>query len=276
MNTIQEFNINKKKVLKIFIITMICFCLLPLIINSAALSPLKEVLSYDVVYSDSVFIYVIDYLMALFEIIAFAVTFSIIIFSVFLGSKKITSVTVILFVASLLLQIPVTILMNIPIYNTIGTIKSVLLSCIPMLAYVIFCVLHLIAIYVISLKQRRNYLLPQKRSKKNRGSDLSRAPLLPITRLYNKENPFQVCALAMGIVISAPKLILHIIGHISVGFPDGIAGIIDYVISYFSDIAYGVVAYVIALLIFSLAYDKAKESKTDETTVPSEECDVLN
>lgn len=276
MNRIEEFTMDKKKAFKRFTIYMIAFCLIPLAINSAALSPFRDALSSDVLYSDSVILSVTDYLMSFLEIIAFAVTFSVIIASVFLGSKKITGMAVIIFVLSLLVQIPLSIFMKAPIYGTIGTAKEVALSLIPSLAYVLFCVLHIVFVYFAARFQKRSFLIPPRRLRKAGGKIAYDPQLLPFKKIYSKTNALQRSALFMSIIIVIPKIILHVLGHLMIGFPEGAEGIISFVLSYFTDVAYGFVAYIIALLILSSCYDKLRSKKTDEAVAPSEENSLLD
>jgi hypothetical protein len=221
-------------------------------------------------------LYVIDYLMALFEIVALAASFSIIIISVFLGSKKITAITALIFIASFILQIPVSILMNVPLYGTVGTLKDVVLSCIPMLTYVLFCSLHLLIVYFIALSLRRKYMMPASLRRRTGAREGYDPELLPLKSIYSKQNPLQVSALYACVLIVALKLIMHIAGDIYYGFPEEIGGIIAFAVSYIVDLAYGFVAYVIVLLIFSLTSDKLVIKNTDGAISPSDEGNLLD
>ena len=276
MNKPEQININKKKASKLSLTLMISLCLIPLAINSAVLAPLLETLGSDILYADSILISTIDYLMSFIEVIAFAVTFAIVIFSAFFGSKKITSTAIIIFVLSLFLQIPISILMNVPLYGTVGTLKSVLFSLIPKLAYLLFCVLHVVLVYVFAARERRNFFYPARALRKMGMKKKDYASPLPIKGFYNKTNPIQRAALAMGFIIVIPKLILHVLGHITIGFPDGLGGVISYVLSYFTDVVYGFIAYIIALVLFSFFYDRLREKETDEAAAPSETKDLLD
>jgi hypothetical protein len=276
MKKTEKTTIDKKRATGLFTLVMLCLCFLPLMINSAALDPYATVLSSNVVSADSMLLYVIDYLMALFEIVALAASFSIIIISVFLGSKKITAITALIFIASFILQIPVSILMNVPLYGTVGTLKDVVLSCIPMLTYVLFCSLHLLIVYFIALSLRRKYMMPASLRRRTGAREGYDPELLPLKSIYSKQNPLQVSALYACVLIVALKLIMHIAGDIYYGFPEEIGGIIAFAVSYIVDLAYGFVAYVIVLLIFSLTSDKLVIKNTDGAISPSDEGNLLD
>ena len=276
MNKLEEYSINKSKAARLFTLLMLCLCLLPLTVNCAALTPLRTVLSANVLYADSIIMEVLDYLMALLEIVAFAVTFSIVIFSIFLGSARITANAVIIFAVSLLLHLPISILMNIPIYGTVGTVDEIIASCFSKLAYVLFCLIHLLIVYFVATYMRNRFLIPTRRRKKLGMKDVSDVQLLPVKQIYDSKNPLQAAAVSMCIVVVALKLLLHLVGDIYMGFPSELGGIISLTVSYLVDVAYGFVAYIIALLIFSLAYDKTAQKNSDEAAAPSDESELLN
>ncbi len=276
MNKFEKTEINKKKASRLFTVLMLCFCFLPLMINCVALKPLLVSISSDILYENSILLYVIDYLMAFFEILALAVPFTIVIFSAFLGSRKITFATVIIFVISLLLQIPMSALMNIPLYGTIGSFKYIVFTSIPILTSILLCITSLIVLYLIVASKRKKFFTPVRSLRKMNIKNTYDPQLLPVKNIYSRSNPLQISALAMSIIIVAPKLILHLTDNIIYGFSSELGGIIGLIISYLTDIAYGFLAYIISMLIFSFAHDKLVVKNTDEADTPSEKSDLLD
>ncbi len=88
----------------------------------------------------------------------------------------------------------------------------------------------------------------------------SLSDLYPFKRIYSPKNPVQCCALIIGIIRSAAKVISRIIYDIDYGAPEDFGEVITMAIYYCSDILIGVIFYATAILILGKWFRKVSES----------------
>lgn len=273
MNQFTEYPIKKGKAPKLFLIIMLCFCFVPVILNCVLISPLYMKLNADVLFSDSAIIHILDYSMDFLDIVAFSVSYALIIFSVLLLSKKTARFIVLLYTLAFALQIPLKIIMNIPLNGSLGSVEEIIIDIIYLSVYFILFMLQLLAVYLFAATDTNKYLGYMEFTKKKAGKKNAPAPedhsVLPFKRFFHKINPLQRSALKMSLLIFFIRLMSRVINDISYGAPQSIGEVLIMAVYYLTDALYGIVAYVVALIVFSLVYEKLAHKKTDEAEAPS-------
>ncbi len=296
MNELLAHPINKDRSKKIFKISMLLFCLLPVVINCVALVPLYVSMSANALYSSSALTVIIKYVQDFFDLCAFSVSYALIIFSVLLISKKQARTIVLIYTCVFLLKIPLTLAMNVFLYGTLGSATDIALDVTYMLVYFALAMIQLFIVYWFATTDTNKYLKSiafikeknEKNAKRRKGSqkkdvdkdEIKLPTVLPLTKFISWYNPLQRSAIKMGIFIAAIKIFSRLLNDITFGAPQSFGEVMIMVVYYLSDLLYGVIAYIISLLVFTAIYDKLKKKdryirqigekrKTDEEDTPS-------
>ena len=275
MNQFTEYPLKKEKAPKLFLIIMLCFCFLPVILNCVLISPLYMKLNADVLFSDSAIIHILDYSMDLLDIVAFSVSYALIIFSVLLLSKKTARLIVLLYTLAFALQIPIKIFMNIPLNGSLGSAEEIIIDIIYLSIYFILFMLQLLAVYLFAATDTNKYLrymeFSKKKANKKNVPSTEQYSVMPFNRFFRKSNPLQRSALKMSLLIFFIRLMSRLINDISYGAPQSLGEVLIMAVYYLSDALYGIVAYVVALIVFSFVYERLSNKKADEAAAPPAE-----
>ena len=275
MNELLCCPLNKDKAKKTLLLTMLLFCLAPIIINCVAIVPLYVSLDANALYSDTVLPEILKYVQEFFDLAAFSVSYALIIFSVLLLGKKHAKFVVLLYSIFFLSKIPVKLIMNIFIYGSLGSSAQLTLDLAYLLTTFLFEMLQLLVIYFFATTDTNKYLrylafLNKKKNKKVINKDEAITQVLPLSQFISNRNPLQCSAIKMSIFITAIKMLSRVLNDISMGAPQSFGEVMVMILYYLSDILYGVVAYIIALIVFTAIYEKLKlNKKTDEENSPS-------
>ncbi len=272
MNQFTEYPLKKEKATKLFLIIMLCFCFLPVILNCVLISPLYMKLNADILFSNSAIIHILDYSMDFFDIIAFSVSYALIIFSVLLLSKKTARFIILLYTLAFALQIPLKIIMNIPLNGSLGSVEEIIIDVIYLSIYFILFMLQLFAVYLFAATDTNKYIrymeFSKKKANKKNLTSAEEYSVMPFRKFFLKINPLQRSALKMSILIFLIRFISRLINDISYGAPESIGEVLIMAVYYLSDALYGIVAYIVALLVFSFVYERLAQKKTDEAIAP--------
>lgn len=289
MNELLSEPINKSRAKKLFAIIMLLFCLLPVIINCFALVPLYVTLSADTAFDSSPIPVIIKYVQDFFDLCAFSVSYALIIFSLLLLSKKDSRFVILLYSLAFLSKIPMTLLMNVFLYGTLGNSTEIIFDIVYLGVYFALAMLQLLLVYLFSSSDANKYLrsvafinerngkaLKEKKKggKKNSGKQdgiVKLSPVLPFSKFASRYNPLQRSAMKMGALVCAVKIFSRILNDISFGAPQSFGEILVMVVYYLSDLLYGVIAYIIALLVFTAVYDRLRKSKKLEDSETANE-----
>lgn len=284
MNELLSHPINKDKSKKLFFLTMVLFCLIPVIINCVALVPLYASLSANVKYQASVLPVIIKYVQDFFDLCAFSVSYALIIFSLLLVSKKRARSVVLIYTIVFLAKIPIKLVMNIFIYGSLGSSTDIIIDIAYMVVYFALEMLQLLAVYIFATTDSEKYMRSvafinaknKKRAKAKKDGTQEKlekpASVLPFSKLVSWYNPLQRSAIKMGILICAIKILSRISNDIAYGAPESLGEVLIMLVYYLSDFIYGIIAYIIALIVFTLVYEKMKaknNEKTDGDSSPS-------
>ncbi len=275
MNQFTEYPLKKEKAPKLFLIIMLFFCFLPVILNCVLISPLYMKLNADVLFSDSAIIHILDYSMDFLDIVAFSVSYALIIFSVLLLSKKTARFIVLLYTLAFAMQIPIKIFMNIPLNGSLGSVEEIIIDIIYLSIYFVLFMLQLLAVYLFAATDTNKYLrymeFSKKKANKKNVSSPEECSVMPFNRFFRKSNPLQRSALKMSLLIFFIRLMSRLINDISYGAPQSIGEVLIMAVYYLSDALYGIVAYIVALLVFSFVYERLANKKADEAAAPPAE-----
>ncbi len=253
---------------------MLLFCLLPVLLDTIALTPLYVTLQADVAYADGILAMTVYYAKDILSLFAFSSAYALIIFAVACLSKKHARSIIFIYTLIFFAQIPFKLAMNIVLYGSLGTRLEILNDLIYLFFYFLLNILQILIVYFFATTDMNKYLqyaelLREKRKAKGKKEKSEvPEPILPITRLLNRYNPLQRSAFKMGLLMLGLKVISRILNDISYGAPASLEEAMVMLAYYLSDILYGAVAYFMALLIFGIIHDKLKK-ETDEDISPS-------
>lgn len=258
MNKILPKEINQKKAIPIFLIFIALFCLTATLINIFCLSPIYFNLENNTIYQGSPISLTIKHISDLFDILAFTSVYALIIFSMVLLNKKTTAFSIVVYLIILVAKIPLKLVMNIPLYGTIGTKNEIIADILFLSFYLIAELLQLIFVSIFASVTAKSYLRAVALSdnkKASRSKNYKIENILPIKKFINWYNPLLRSAAYMGIIVALFRIFSRIITDIEIGAPSSFGEVLVMIVSYLTDIIYGIVSYIIAIFIFNLLYD---------------------
>ncbi len=232
-------------------------CVLALYAATLGLGMVYSTVSNNIVYMNSFLMYAIEIGLQILDVALYSVVFAFFVYAIscygtrpsmpFFASYAI--LTALRRVASLLLELWIS--------GAIGAddISSVIVY----FVLDILTALVVVAIAAHEFKRYREYLMEWKKLRRSAGEDTTPPLLCPFEKVFSKQNPLQVCALKVGILLSAVKIISRIIFDLYIGAPTGVVDLLVMIIYYLSDILIGVVVYAAMLAIFSRLAKKESE-----------------
>lgn len=278
MNDILPMPINQKKITKILALVLILFSLLPVILNIALLTPIYFNLENNTLYQGTAITLTLKYISDFFDLISFGSVYAVLIFSLVLLKKKATVIVAISYCLLLICKIPARLLMNIPLYGTIGSKEEIVADLISLSFYFLLEILQLILVFIFISSCARSYLRSiEFLNKKNKASSKIEY-ILPIKKFINWYNPLLRSAFYSSITIIIFRFFARIVTDIDAGAPNSFGEVMIMIVNYLTDAVYGIVAYIIAIFIFNLLYEKLtkvsekadendkKENKADDTS----------
>ena len=265
MNDILPTPINSSRVTKVLAIILLLFCLLPSILNITCLTPLYFSLENNTIYRGTAITITLKYISDLFELISFGSAYAAIIFSLVLLKKKATAFIAISYCALLLIKIPMRLLMNIPLYGTIGTKEEIIADLIALLFYLILELLQLALVFAFVAVCAGNYLRSVELLTQKGKTSPHVKHILPIKKYVDWYNPLLRSTIYSSIIITVFKMVSRIITDIDAGAPSSFGEVMIMIVNYVADAAYGFAAYILAILIFNLLFEKlTKSDATDK------------
>ena len=277
MNDILPTELNRRKITKTLILGFLSLCLLPTVLNIVCLTPLYFNLANDVLYSGGAITLTLKYIMDLLDIVSFGSLYAAVTFSLVLLKKKTTVLLSTSYVLMLLLKIPVRILMNVPIYGTIGTAEEIIADLISLSFYFILELLQFLIVLIFASSVAKKYLasialLDCKKSKDTRNIE----PILPIKKVINWYNPLLRASFFSSITVLVFRILSRLVTDIDAGAPSSFGEVLIIIVNYLTDAIYGAVVYVIAILIFNLTFEiltkpeKKKEADDNGSSAPND------
>lgn len=283
MNRFTEHPMDLTKAKKLFTFSMLLLCLLPILLDTVIITPIYVILQSDIAFSGGTLSTAVYYFKDILSILAFASSYSIIIFSLLFLSRKTARYIALLYTAIFFAQIPLKLLMNVFTTGSLGTLWEISFDLIYLFSYFLLNMIQLWGVYFLAATDMNRFLryreIPRGREKKKeKNVKIEASTVLPISKFFDKYNPLQLSAIKMSVLMIALKLLSRALNDISYGAPSSFGEVLVMIAYYLSDILYGVAAYLIALLIFTFIYDKLKKSMADKTEVSSaiEEISIIS
>lgn len=234
---------------------MIVLCAIIFILLTFVLTPIYVSVSNDIITKVTVLPSIIYLLMDLFEICAFAVVFSIVIYAAFTLDAKASWKLFGIYVATSALRRALSLIASFISTRRIDSLDLIsvflyLLMDSAIAAIVTFIVTRDAEAYLDDLDKKKKASL--KLGKKIYGNEATK-------NIFCADDPYCRSILKAGIVISAVKIITRIISDIFEGLPESIGEGLVMLAYYLSDVLICVVFYIIARLITFFLLEKNKE-----------------
>ncbi len=218
--------------------------------------------SNNIVYMSSALMYVLEISLQLLDLALYAVAFSFFIFAThrygFRASVPFFISYAVLTACRRILSLVLELLLS----GSVGADDFVSIG-VYFLLDMITCAVVL-AIIAYEFKKYNGYLREWKKAQRALGKDDTAPALCPFTKLYNRANPLQVCALKIGILLSSVKILSRIIFDLYYGAPTTLSETLIMVIYYLSDILIGVLVYAAMFWIFGRLYKEKKAKENEE------------
>lgn len=271
MNDILPTPINEKRIARVFTVALLLLCLLPIVINITCLTPLYFNLENNTVYRGTAITVTLKYISDLFDLISFSSVYAMIIFSLVLLKKRVTATVCISYCAILILKIPARLLMNIPLYGSIGTKTEIIADLISLSFYFIIELVQLALVFTFASVCSSNYLRSVSILNGRGKKDSRISHILPIKKYVDWYNPLLRSAIYSSITVTAFRFIARLITDIDAGLPSSFGEVMIIIINYLTDAVYGFVAYIIAIILFNFIYEGLiKSDKVNKENAPED------
>ena len=272
MNSILQDSINKKKAIPIFSAFIAIFSLLPVLIDIVCVSPIFQNVQSNILYRGSAIALTLQYISDLLDVISFASVYALIIFSFLLLERKSTVFSIIIYVIILLIRFPLKLVMNIPVFGSIGTEGEIIYGLINFILSFSIELIQLLIVTIIASVTAKSYLrsiaLADTKKSSLKGKKIEH--VLPIKKFINWYNPLLRSAIYMAMTVLVLRASSRIIADIEIGLPASFGEVLEIILRYFTDFVYAIVAYIVTIFIFNLLYDsfnkKRKEAKENNSS----------
>ena len=272
MNSILQDSINKKKAIPIFSAFIAIFSLLPVLIDIVCVSPIFQNVQSNILYRGSAIALTLQYISDLLDVISFASVYALIIFSFLLLERKSTVFSIIIYVIILLIRFPLKLVMNIPVFGSIGTEGEIIYGLINFILSFSIELIQLLIVTIIASVTAKSYLrsiaLADTKKSSLKGKKIEH--VLPIKKFINWYNPLLRSAIYMAMTVLVLRASSRIIADIEIGLPASFGEVLEIILGYFTDFVYAIVAYIVTIFIFNLLYDsfnkKRKEAKENNSS----------
>ncbi len=210
--------------------------------------------SNNIVYMNSFLMYVIEIGLQILDIAIYSVAFSFFVYATHRYTLRGALPFFGIYVGLTALRRVASLLLELLLSGAIGAddVSSVIIY---FLLDFLTCGI-VVAIAAYEFKKFGRYLTEWKRIQRDLGNDPTPPALCPFEKVFSKKNPLQVCALKVGVLLSAVKIISRIIFDLYIGAPTGISDLLIMIIYYLSDILIGVIVYAAMLGLFRLLTPK--------------------
>jgi hypothetical protein len=245
-----------------------------LIISSAVLyslycfilAPIYTYICSDIVFSVTIVPEILSFILDIVDIIAYAVCFSIIIYSVYRFDLKPSVRIIVTVCAALFLKYTANFIMTIVVDGALNLndITSIVI-------YFVLDVIWLTAITLISNRIIAKH--KKKRDVTNKAAVSISAKLddsynvFPFKKLFDLSNPLQTSALVMGAIMGGVHMLTRIIYDLFYGLPTSLSDAMWMVTYYLSDVVSGFIMYTVALFIFMRLNSKDDRKEDTQTDV---------
>ena len=277
MERILPTPINEKKVMKTICVFMTVFCLVPVILNIVCVAPIYSILYSDIRFQGGALAEIIRYVMDFLDILAFASTYALVIFSLILLKRKATVLISLSYVGVLILKIPMKLLMEQLINHSLTSHSELKINLMFAFFYFFIELLQFLTVFIIAAAVAKSYLravniLSGKKGKKT----YELKPIFPFNKYIDRFNPLLRAAMYSSIVVVIFRVLAQLVSDVELGAPESFKITMIILITYVISIIYGVVTYLLSILTFNLFYKFSskkgkKESEENKKNDKAEE-----
>lgn len=223
------------------------------------LCPIFTYVCNDIIYLNTLLPYILELLIELVDLAAYAVIFAIIIYSVFRFSLRNSRRFIIIFCVSAILKYTANLGVT---YLFEKSIESSDISSI--IIYFIFDAAIVLIMTLITNSIIKNFY---QQASKNRAHSAKLSSVFPFERFFASDNPLQASALASGIVLGITKILSRIIYDLYIGFPQSLIDGMWMAVYYLSDLLKILIVYVISMFVFiKLSQKESNNCDTEKET----------
>ena len=256
MEKLDKNTSAKKSLLRFLIIS----CAILFSLYCFVLAPIYTYLSSNIIYMLTVIPTLLSFVIDVVDILAYAVCFASVIYSIYLFSLKGSRSAIVTVAIAIFLKYTANFFMTLFFDGALdlNDITSVL----------IYYILDMVWLSVIVISTdkifRRYYEIRASVGKAAANLSLKLGDeyeIFPFKKLLDKNNPLQRSALVMGILMGSVHMLTRIIYDIFYGLPTTLADALWMITYYLSDIVTAFIMYVVALFIFMKYNEKHNPEK---------------
>ena len=239
---LQYSNETKNDIKKYLVYFMIFVCLCLYVIYTA-LAWLYTQASTNVLFIGGWLPFVMRLLLELIDVAIFAGAYFCIVYAFFRMSIKKAWLFPVLYLVLSLVRRAITLLLQLIQVQYIGSDDILSLVMYYVLDVIQLCIVLAVVIYEV--RKSRRFINDYKEA------GLETPEFLPFTKVFSKNNPFQMCSLKLAVMISGIKIATRIVSDLYYGAPESLAEVLIMATYYTSDLLNGVIFYTILWFLFS-------------------------
>ena len=225
-------------------ILMAAICAVTYTLIQFILTPIYTVALSDVTLKFTVLPTLIHTLLSLLEILAFALCYSLVIYTTVTRGTKTALGVVEIYVAAAILRRIGALAISLAMYGFVDK-RDFINVLIPVVIETAQIFIILLASHILSNKFMKNNKVTRNTD------DLEEISDIRFTKVYSSKNPLMASALVGGIMLASVNVIMRIASDISYGAPQGIAEVLVMIAYYLSDLLVCVVFYAISWIVLS-------------------------
>lgn len=231
---------NDIKKYLIYFMIAVCLCLSIIYI---ALAWLYTQVSTNVLFIGGWLPFVMRLLLELIDVAIFAGAYFCIVYAFFRMSAKKAWLFPVLYVILAFARRALTLLLQFIQVQYIGS--DDILSLILYYAFDVIQLCIVLAVVIYEVCKSRRFINNYKEA------GLETPRFLPLTAVFSKNNPLQMCSLKLAVIISGFKILTRIVSDLYYGAPESLGEALIMAAYYTSDLLNGVVFYTILWFLFS-------------------------
>lgn len=258
MNTDLKLNadttrISRKRLLLTLIVASAVFFAL----SSLILSPLYIYTCSDVLYATTALPEIIDIVIDIVDVAAYAVSFSIIIYSIFKFTFKKSLGLIFVYISFVILKYLANLIITSISDGVFSPDEAIYVLIYLVLEFILFGIVLILPSILIPNYYAKRAVIEKANAKLGKKTPSVHEELFTSKKFFSTKNPLHLSALVTGIILSVAKISTRILFDMYIGLPTSFADAAWMIAYYVSDILIALIVYAISLYIF--AHFEAKE-----------------
>ncbi len=255
-------NINEKG-RKRLLLTLLISSAVFLVLSSLILTPLYIYTCSDVVYLKTVLPEILEIIIDIVDVAAYAVCFATIIYSIFKFSFKKSTGLIFIYCGYVFLKYLVNLVISSVVDGVFSPSDIIYVVIYFALDIIIFSIILLISNIFLRRYYERRATVEKANNTLGKKTDSVYDELFAVKKFFSPKNPLQCAALVTGMILSAAKLLSRIRYDIFYGAPTSLADGMWMLTYYVSDILIALIVYAISVYMFAHFEGKEQGDKSD-------------